>query len=127
MECHGVPEFVIVGGRVCVDNGELKVVQGHGRFVETLPYAPYVYDKEAFGKMSIQKINEDENEQAIMNKKMEKMHVDDVSAPTLPDSEVSSPSCKGPRLEGQRNLQDSTFSISGMYYLRNVLMIYAFK
>lgn len=33
--------------------------------------------------------------------------------PTLPDSAVVTPSAKGPRLEGQRNLQDSTFSISG--------------
>lgn len=33
--------------------------------------------------------------------------------PTLPDSAVVTPSSKGPRLEGQRNLQDTTFSISG--------------
>lgn len=33
--------------------------------------------------------------------------------PTLPDSAVITPSSKGPRMEGQRNLQDSTFSISG--------------
>ena len=33
--------------------------------------------------------------------------------PTLPESAVITPSAKGPRLEGQRNLQDSTFSISG--------------
>lgn len=33
--------------------------------------------------------------------------------PTLPESAVVTPSAKGPRLEGQRNLQDSTFSISG--------------
>lgn len=33
--------------------------------------------------------------------------------PTLPESAVVTPSTKGPRMEGQRNLQDSTFSISG--------------
>lgn len=33
--------------------------------------------------------------------------------PTLPDSAVVTPSAKGPRMEGQRNLQDTTFSISG--------------
>lgn len=37
--------------------------------------------------------------------------------PTLPDSAVVTPSSKGPRLEGQRNLQDSTFSISGKYLM----------
>lgn len=40
-------------------------------------------------------------------------------APTLPDSVVMTPSTKGPRLEGQRNLQDSTFSISGEYFMVN--------
>lgn len=35
--------------------------------------------------------------------------------PTLPESAVITPSAKGPRMEGQRNLQDSTFSISGTF------------
>lgn len=46
MECHGVPEYVIVNGRVIVDDGHLKAVEGHGRFIETPVYAPYVYDIE---------------------------------------------------------------------------------
>lgn len=33
--------------------------------------------------------------------------------PTLPDSAVSTPSCRGSRPDGQRNIQESTFSISG--------------
>ena len=37
-------------------------------------------------------------------------------APTLPESAVVTPSARGPRLEGQRNLQDSTFSISGKHF-----------
>jgi len=43
MECHGVPEYVIVNGRVCVDEGDLKAVQGYGRFVPTPVFPPYVY------------------------------------------------------------------------------------
>lgn len=35
MEVHGVPEYVIVEGRVCVDECELKAVHGFGKFVET--------------------------------------------------------------------------------------------
>lgn len=46
MECHGVPEYVIVNGRVIVDDGHLKAVEGHGRFIETPVYAPYVYNME---------------------------------------------------------------------------------
>lgn len=44
MEVHGVPEYVVVNGRVCVDECDLKVVHGYGKFVETPIYPPFVYD-----------------------------------------------------------------------------------
>lgn len=44
MECHGVPEIVIVNGKVCVENGKINVVAGSGRFVETPAFNPYIYD-----------------------------------------------------------------------------------
>lgn len=50
MECHGVPEYVIVGGRVCLDEGNLKVVQGHGKFVPTRTHSDFVYNN---GKVHI--------------------------------------------------------------------------
>lgn len=44
MEVHGVPEYVIVEGRVCVDECELKAVHGFGKFVETPSHnIDYVY------------------------------------------------------------------------------------
>lgn len=44
MEIHGVPEYVIVEGRVCVDECELKAVHGFGKFVETPSHnIDYVY------------------------------------------------------------------------------------
>jgi len=45
MEVHGVAEWVITGGRVVVEDGELKVAKGAGRFVPNLPFSPFVYDK----------------------------------------------------------------------------------
>lgn len=44
MECHGIPEYVLVGGRVCVDEGQLKVVQGHGKYVPTPTHSEFVYN-----------------------------------------------------------------------------------
>lgn len=35
------------------------------------------------------------------------------ASPTIPDGTVSTPGGKGARPEGQQNMQDSTFSISG--------------
>ena len=45
MEVHGIADYVITGGRVVVDDGELKVVQGMGRFVPNPPHSPYVYER----------------------------------------------------------------------------------
>lgn len=44
MTCRGGPEYVIANGRVVVDEGKLKAVQGYGQFVPTPPFCPYVYD-----------------------------------------------------------------------------------
>ncbi|CAK9819196.1 Dpys [Anthophora plagiata] len=142
MEVHGEPEYVIVGGRVCVDSGELKAVHGFGKFVETPHHGAYVYDmiqerekrprgvarteaeakKYAEEDAAIAKAKEEAEAAAeALTKSLQmfntwenpkpKMTVPDC-VPTLPDSAVVTPSSKGPRLEGQRNLQDSTFSIS---------------
>ena len=45
MECHGVAEYVMVNGRVCVDEEVLKAVHGFGKFVPTPTFPPYVYDQ----------------------------------------------------------------------------------
>lgn len=57
LECHGGPEFVIVNGRVCVDDGQLKAVQGYGRFLETLVFPPFIYDPEEAAKI-VENLNE---------------------------------------------------------------------
>lgn len=47
MSCHGVPEYVLVSGRVCLDEGNLKVVQGHGKFIPTPTHSKFVYNNES--------------------------------------------------------------------------------
>ncbi|XP_017876827.1 dihydropyrimidinase isoform X2 [Ceratina calcarata] len=142
MEVHGVPEYVIVEGRVCVDECEVKAVHGFGKFVETPNNNDYVYNmiedrekrprgvprSEAEAKKfaeedaAIAKAKEEARAAAAAAKSIPqqngtysspkpKLSMPDCMA-TLPDSAVVTPSSKGPRLEGQRNLQDSTFSIS---------------
>ncbi|XP_043253474.1 dihydropyrimidinase isoform X2 [Colletes gigas] len=140
MEIEGAIEYVIVGGRVCVDEYELKAVHGFGKFVETPCHNEYVYDmvkirekrprgvvrndveakKYAEEDAAIAKAKEQARAAALakahqMNNSSPspkpKIKMPDC-VPTLPDSAVVTPSSKGPRLEGQRNLQDTTFSIS---------------
>ena len=45
MTVHGIAEYVLTNGRVVVDEGQLKVVQGMGRFIPNPPYSRYVYDR----------------------------------------------------------------------------------
>lgn len=45
MTVQGRAEYVILRGRVVVDEGELKAVQGHGRFIPLSPYPAHVYEK----------------------------------------------------------------------------------
>ena len=45
MEVHGVPVYVISQGRVCLDNGVLKVEKGVGRYIPRPLHAPYAYQR----------------------------------------------------------------------------------
>ncbi|XP_033210521.1 dihydropyrimidinase isoform X2 [Belonocnema kinseyi] len=148
MEINGVPEYVIVNGRICVDECNLKAVHGYGRFVDTPVYPLYVYDLVNDKEKRLRGVPRNEadvgkyadEDAAILRAKeaaraaaaaaianasrmnhtngngnhdSPRSKVSSISCtPTLPESAVFTPSGKGPRLEGQRNLQDSTFSIS---------------
>ncbi|XP_018303657.1 dihydropyrimidinase isoform X5 [Mycetomoellerius zeteki] len=140
MEVTGVPEYVIVNGRVCVDECELKAVHGFGKYINADPFGTYVYDmindKEkkprGVARTEAEAKRHAEEDAAIAKAKEQaaaaaaarvnqngsihdspKIKLQSVTCvPTLPESAVVTPSTKGPRLEGQRNLQDSTFSIS---------------
>ncbi|XP_019760497.1 dihydropyrimidinase isoform X2 [Dendroctonus ponderosae] len=112
LECHGVPEYVIVNGRVVVDEGQLKAVQGFGRFIETAVFPPFVYDPAKVEDLKPQRNGNVDEIQDI--REIEKIISEDkiCLTPTLPESNIGTPTCKAPRPEGQRNIQDSTFSIS---------------
>ncbi|CAG5128274.1 unnamed protein product, partial [Candidula unifasciata] len=45
LTCHGVPEYVITGGSIVLDEGQLKVTQAHGKFVPTAPNSQYVFGR----------------------------------------------------------------------------------
>lgn len=116
MQCRGVPEYVIVNGRVCVDEENLRAVEGHGRFIETPPFAPFIYDPAKLEDIEHGTRNTNNgilNEVELTNK-LNKIDFEPKQCytPTLPDSAIATPSCRGARPEGQRNIQDSTFSIS---------------
>lgn len=127
MKCHGVPEVVIVRGRVCVENGNVRVAEGQGQFIETPVNPPYVYNAlngiKNGDEAEEHENGDDENGENGENGHIEQLEIEIpaiepltkyLAGPALSIiSDQKSVSGRQPRLDGQRNLQDSTFSISG--------------
>ncbi len=42
---HGIPDSVIISGRIVMDEGQLRVMQGYGKFIALPPYGAHVYEK----------------------------------------------------------------------------------
>lgn len=123
LTCHGVPEVVVVRGRVCVDNGALRVAEGHGKYLDTPTYPPFVYDA-LNGKATNGDAGDhaDANGLTIEQLEIEIPAIEPLSnylaGPALSitsESRQSLHTARAPRQEGQRNLQDTTFSISGRF------------
>jgi len=115
MECHGFPEYVIVNGRVCVDEGDLKAVQGYGHFVPTPVFPPYVYSM--VKQREEEKVSNSVSSAAVENDTGGQPSTPTpVQEPTVVASQAPEPQLGTPSSKGQRNLQDSTFSISGMFF-----------
>lgn len=124
MKCHGVPEVVVVHGRVCVENGMVRVAEGQGRFIETPVNPPYVYNAlNGIGNGGGDEVDEHENGDEDKNGAIEQLEIEIpnvepltnyLAGPALSITSDQKSICgRAPRLDGQRNLQNSTFSISG--------------
>ncbi|CAH2060683.1 unnamed protein product, partial [Iphiclides podalirius] len=113
----GSPQYVIVNGRVCLDDGDLRVAEGYGKFLKTPVFSPYVYGGEAPMPQTPEPYPSSPmpespsrvtngtptNELNIVSKQM---------AGTALSSGCSTPTGRKMREPGQRDLQNSTFSLS---------------
>ncbi|XP_037094793.1 dihydropyrimidinase-like isoform X2 [Pollicipes pollicipes] len=43
LRCRGAPAWVLARGRLCLEEGQLRVVQGAGRLLARPPFAPHLY------------------------------------------------------------------------------------
>ncbi|XP_055848717.1 dihydropyrimidinase isoform X2 [Episyrphus balteatus] len=129
MVCHGVPEVVIVRGRICVENDNVRVAEGYGKFVPCEVRPAFVYDA-LEGKVKPEEVVNHEEEMINGSKKLNLCDALEIEIPyqepitrallsgnaCMPGagegSLASTPSCRGHRIDGQRNMQESTFSIS---------------
>ncbi|KAL9889989.1 dihydropyrimidinase isoform X1 [Glossina fuscipes] len=123
MVCHGVPELVLVRGRICVENDSIRVAEGFGRFLNTPVRPPYVYDV-LEGKIPAEIQAERNGAEEQLNGNMKKMNLSALQI-EIPQQEggifpgkvpggdfmTITPTQKG-HVEGSRNMQESTFSVS---------------
>ncbi|CAL8070087.1 unnamed protein product [Calicophoron daubneyi] len=118
MVCHGVPLTVLTGGRVVLEDGDLRVTQGAGRFIPTSPRPSYVYGRieqldetrklipiirEPYTGPICEDFIISENKDAQSNG----VQKDGVG----PDGDVIR--TRSPTRAGGRNMQESSFSLSG--------------
>lgn len=135
MKCHGVPVYVITGGRVAVEPSEvepgksqLRVAQGTGRFIPTPNNCQYVY-----GKVQVRDTNRDKRIQPIKREPYSGPVIDLSQVGGKADSDSSGANGKGgdtandnakrseirnrgPTVSGGRNMQDSSFSHTGQQF-----------
>ena len=97
MEVTGGPDYVIYKGRMVLDEGTFRPMQGFGQFVGTPPFAPSVYDrvKERKESAKIEPVARSEQDMAIIN------GTGDIPPPTPP-----------PAQEKPANQQRSSFDLT---------------
>lgn len=110
----GAPEFVIVKGKVCLEDGNVRVAEGYGQFVEMPAHCPMIYAaKNGHGESDLVDGFADQMQLDQFQVEFE----DRDYVPGKADSIVSSSTqvtftARAPRAEGVRDQQASSFSIS---------------
>ncbi|CAF3367667.1 unnamed protein product [Rotaria sp. Silwood1] len=124
-QCHGLPVITIVAGKIAYENGQLHVIQGSGKYIETTCFTDYIY----------QKLNKREQlrEQLIKQQKIERepytgevidvnKSVSNGDSKTSPKNQTIHNNHELPAAgfhnrpatrAGARNLFDSSFMLSG--------------
>lgn len=117
MVCHGVPIYVIMGGHVVLDEGQLKVTQGLGRFIPMPPLAESVYGRvEGRDRAMLPKKVEREpyTGNVVEMKEPEEFDTRKSDNPILPEHPEFH--ARPPTRSGARNQQDSSFTLSGAQF-----------
>ncbi|XP_017114646.1 dihydropyrimidinase isoform X1 [Drosophila gunungcola] len=123
MTVHGVCEFVLVRGRICAEQGNVRVAEGFGRFIPTPVRPPFVYDIIEGKVQSPPEEQHEEKQNGNVAKRFAELDIqipvqEPISAMLAGNlampaegSLCSTPSVRG-RVDGKRDMQESSFSIS---------------
>lgn len=112
----GAPEFVIVKGKVCLEDGNVRVAEGYGQFLELPTHCPLIHAaKNGNGH------GEDHGDGFDKHVQLDQFQVEFEDRDYVPgkadsitsaSTQATNHTARAPRAEGVRDQQQSSFSIS---------------
>jgi len=112
MTVFGIPVCVIANGRVVLEDGQLNVVGGSGRYIETPCFPEYVYKRIAARDMlKPAKVDREPYTGPVVD--LAKDIETDVNSVTISPSSGAAFHHRPLTKSGVRNLQDSSFALGG--------------
>lgn len=120
MAFRGAPDFVIQKGRVCYEEETgLRVIEGFGKFLDIKPNSSFAYSKES-DKVNEVDTNGASHEESQAQADFEEHHSvrsvsGDSQTSTTTNHTCNTYTARGKRPEGQRNMQESSFSVNGEF------------
>lgn len=113
MTCQGAPAVVVSNGKVVLEDGNLNVVQGSGKFVETPCWSDYVYKRvEIRDQIKPVGVDREPYTGPVIDLTKEVETGLAKTTVTSPNSNANFHS-RPPTKSGGRNMQDSSFSFGG--------------
>ncbi|CAF0880059.1 unnamed protein product [Brachionus calyciflorus] len=110
MTFHGVPMVVISNGKVVVENDNITVERGSGRFIRTPCYPDYVYSRVKIrDNIKLSKVDREPYTGPVVDLNNQPNEIENHQIPNSNGNFHNRPLTKS----GNRNLQDSSFSLGG--------------
>jgi dihydropyrimidinase len=113
VKVSGAPEYVVVKGKVCYEDENVRVAEGYGNFIELPPNCGFIYAQKN-GSSNNNNNNEvrfDELDQ-FQEEFEDRDYVPEKADSIRSTSTQVTHTARAPRPEGQRDMQSSSFSIS---------------
>ncbi|CAF1092223.1 unnamed protein product, partial [Brachionus calyciflorus] len=116
MTCHGVSKVVISNGKVVLEDGNLTVIHGAGRFIETPAFPEYIYSRlQKRDNIKLNKVDREAYTGPVVDLTKElESQLNDAKLNDLPAlNQNANFHHRPPTKSGARHLQDSSFSFGG--------------
>lgn len=114
MTCYGVPLVVISNGKVVLEDGQINIVQGSGRYIETPCFSPYLYKRvQVRDQIKPKGVEREPYTGPVVEIFKEPLELAGLAAGLVDPHNNAAFHHRPLTKSGGRNMQDSSFSIGG--------------